>query len=167
LYPKYAEAWFELGNMQNQQKDLASARNSYAQALAADSKFVSPYLALANMALNDKNWQDAADDSDRLLRLNPVDFPQAYLYNAVANYNLQKLDAAEKSAEEGLKRDPSHRFPQMNHLLGVVLAQKMDYSGSAQNLQDYLKYAPNAADADVVKKQLAEIQALASPAAQK
>ena len=166
-YPRYAVAWFELGNVQLQQKNMDEARNSYGKALAADPKFVSPYLELAGIALDEKKWQEAADDSDRLLKLNPVDFPQAWLSNAIANYNLQKLDLAQKSAEEGLRRDPLHRFPKMNHLLGVLLAQKADYAGSAQNLQDYLKYAPNASDTDLVRQQLTKVQSLMNPQAQK
>ena len=46
VYPKYAAAWYELGNVQREQKDLRGARESYAKALKADSKFVIPYLGL-------------------------------------------------------------------------------------------------------------------------
>jgi regulator of sirC expression with transglutaminase-like and TPR domain len=40
----------------------------------------------------------------------------------------------------------------------MILASKEDYAGAQENLQSYLKFAPRAPDADVVKKQLAEIQ---------
>ena len=167
IYPKYAAAWFELGNVQQKHQDAEGARKSYAQSLAADSKFVSPYLQLANMAAAEQKWQDVADDTDRLLHLNPVDFPQAWMFNAVANYNLQKFEVAEKSAREGLSHDPAHHFPTNSHLLGVLLAQKKDYAGSVQNLRDYLHYAPNATDANEVKKQLTEMEGLLGPEAQK
>jgi uncharacterized protein HemY len=91
-----------------------------------------------------------------------VDFPQAWLFNAVANYSMRKMDAAEKSAREGISRDPNHRYPTMNHLLGVLLAMKQDYAESAQNLRDYVRFAPNASDLEDVKKQLAEVEKVAS-----
>jgi len=39
-----------------------------------------------------------ADATDRVIRMNPYDFPAAFYYNAVANLQLNKLDVAEKSA---------------------------------------------------------------------
>lgn len=162
IYPKYAAAWLELGNLQLEQKDVEGARNSYAQALAADPKFVNPYLQLATISAHELKWQDVLDDTERLLRLDPVDFPQAWMFNAFANYSLRKMDAAEKSAREGLSHDPNHRFPGMSHLLGVLLAMKQDYTASAQNLRDYLRYAPHANDLEEVKKELAEVERVAA-----
>jgi tetratricopeptide (TPR) repeat protein len=163
LYPKFAAAWYELGNVQREQKDIAAARESYAKSLESDAKFVSPYLQLADLAGREQKWQEAAEDSDRLLRLNPIDFPDAWLLNAIANFNLGKLDVAEKSAREGLSRDTEHHLPRINLLLGVILARKQDYSGSVANLKDYLHYAPNAPDAEQVKKQLEQAQQALAP----
>lgn len=160
-YPKYATAWFELGQLQQQKDQIEEARNSYSQALAADAKFVSPYLQLALLSAKEKKWQDVADTTDRLLKLNPVDFPQAFFYNSVANYNLRKLDAAEKSARDAVKIDGNHRMPKAAHLLGIILAEKQDYAGAAENLKSYLKFSPNAQDAEMVKKQLAELERFA------
>jgi tetratricopeptide (TPR) repeat protein len=167
IYPKYAAAWFELGLVQEDRKNPEEARKSFAQALAADAKYVNPYLELAAMAMREQNWQEAAGQSDHLLRLNPVDFPQAWLYNALSNYYLKNSDAAEKSAREGIARDTTHRFPMMNRLLGVLLAQKQDYAGAAQNMRDYLHYAPQATDTEEVKKQLADVEKRAEPEAKK
>ena len=157
IYPKYAAAWLELGNVQRQGKDIEGARASYAKALAADPKFVSPYVQLASISVGEKNWQDAADETDRLLRLNPVDFPQAWFYNALSNYYLGKKEQAEKSAREGIGYDPAHRFPRMQYLLGVLLAQKGQFAPAVQNMREYLKYEPNAPDAADIQKQIAEV----------
>lgn len=167
IYPKYAAAWLELGNVQRQQKDADAARKSYAQALAADSKFVSPYLQLASMAASEQKWQEVMDDTDRLLHLNPVDFPQAWAINATAYYYLGKKDEAEKSARAGISHDPAHRYPRMNYLLGVLLSQKQEYAAAAENIREFLKYAPNSPDADQIRKQLAEVEKAASPQTEK
>ena len=167
LYPKYAAAWFQLGLVQQEQKNEEAARKSYAQALAADPKFVSPYQQLAMMAAHEQKWQEVIDDTDRLLRLNPVDFPQAWLFNSLGNYYLKNLDAAEKSAREGISRDTGHHYATMNHVLGVILAQKQDYAGAAEQLRDYVHYAPNANDIAQVKQQLSEIEKVLGPEAKK
>jgi tetratricopeptide (TPR) repeat protein len=167
IYPKYAAAWLELGNVQGVQKNIDAARHSYAQALVADPKFVSPYLQLASLAAGEQKWQDVIDNTDRLLHLNPFDFPQAWMFSALANYYLGKKDEAEKSAREGIAHDPAHRYPRMNYLLGVLLSQKLEFAASAESIRAYLKYAPNAPDVDQIRKQLAEVEKAAAPEAQK
>ena len=158
IYPKYAVAWYELGRVQERQKKMDEARKSYQQALAADSKYVSPYEGLAEIAVHEQKWQDAKESTSRLLGLNPVDFPQAWFYNAVANYEMKDYAEAEKSAREGLKADSDHMVPRMNQLLAVLLAGKQDYAGAAQYLREYLKIAPNGPEAETVKKQLATVE---------
>jgi tetratricopeptide (TPR) repeat protein len=167
IYPKFAAAWFQLGLTQEEKKDTEGARKSFEQALAADPKYVNPYLELASMAMREQKWQEAADQSDKLLRLNPVDFPRAWMVNALANYYLKNMDVAEKSAREGIERDLVHRFPVMHRILASIVAQKKDYTAAAQNLRDYLRLAPNATDVEDVKKQLAEVEKITGPEAKK
>jgi tetratricopeptide (TPR) repeat protein len=168
IYPKYATAWYELGRIHQQEKRIEEARKAYSEALSADSKFVSPYVQLALLAAAESKWQEVADTTDRVLKLNPMDLPQAYFYNSVANYNLKKFDLAEKSAREAEKLDSQHQFPRVNHLLGVILAEKQDYAGAADQMRNYLKFAPNSQDAETVKKQLTELEKLTSgPTAKK
>lgn len=163
LYPKYASAWFELGQAQEAQEHAEDARKSYAQALQSDAKFIKPYMALAAMSAKDKQWKDVAETTDRVIKLDPYDFPQAYFYNSVANYNLGNLDAAEKSAREAQKLDTGHRMPKVEHLLGVILADRRDYSGAAEQMRNYLKFAPGAQDAEQVRTQVSELEKLAAP----
>jgi tetratricopeptide (TPR) repeat protein len=168
LYPKYASAWFQLGIIQADQKQTDAARKSFEAAVQADPKYVQPYLELSVLALREQKWQDVAATSQRAAKLDPFDYPQAFLFNAVANYNLKNVDAAEKSAREAERLDTRHQFPQASHLLGVILAQRHDYTGAADKLRNYLKFAPNAADASTVRSQLEQIDkmtAQAGPAA--
>ncbi len=165
IYPKYAVAWYELGRTFHEQSNVEQARNAYVKAVEADAKFVKPYMPLALIAANEKKWDDAERYSSELLRLNPVDYAYAYFYNSIANFNLRKLDAAERSAREGVKLDSQHQVPRMEHVLGVILANKQDYAGAAQYLRGYLEHAPNAPDADAVRKQLAEVEKFSGPPA--
>jgi tetratricopeptide (TPR) repeat protein len=158
LYPKYAVAWYELGRVHEAENRLDDARKDYAEALKADSKLISPYERMAALAMQDRKWQEAADITDRMIRLNPVDFPTAYFYNAVANLNLQQIDAAEKSASELLKVDTQHHIPKAEHLMAVILAQKHDFEAAVPHFRAFLGLVPAGADADLAKKQLAEIE---------
>ncbi len=157
LYPKYASAWYELGTVYEQNQQPAEARKAYEQSLAADAKFVNPYLRLALLAAAERKWQEVADTTERILKLNPVDFPNAFFFNAVANYNMQKMDAAERSAREAVKLDTEHRIPRAHHLLGLILADKRDLNGARQYMSNYLKFAPEAPDAEAVRQGLAKI----------
>jgi tetratricopeptide (TPR) repeat protein len=158
VYPKFAAAWYELGCVQRDQKNLDGAKKSWAQALAADPKYVKPYLEMAETAFHDQSWQDVKEGTDRLLSLNPVDFPRAWYFNAVAKYELKDYEAAEKSARDGVKNDPGNTMPRINQLLAVLLAGKNDYPGAAEALRNYLKVAPNGPEAETVKKQLAVVE---------
>jgi tetratricopeptide (TPR) repeat protein len=160
IYPKYAAAWYELGRIQEQRRDAGQARNSYAQAMAADSKFISPYLAVAELEAKAENWAALADVTSRLLKLDAVDYPMAYFYNATANLLRGRIDAAETSARAGEKLDPSHRYPRMEQVLGAILARKKDYAGAAAHLRIYLALEPDAEEAARTRKELAEMDRL-------
>jgi len=163
-YPKYAVAWYELGNVQLQRNDPAAAREAFHKSVNADPKFVSPYFALTQMAAHDKNWQEVHEMSSEVLKLNPVSFPQYWMFNSAANYYMLHYDVAEQSAARGLEVDSNHKFPQLEHLMGMILAQKHDYTGASEHLKNYLQLAPSAADAAAVQKQLSEYQQLSANA---
>jgi tetratricopeptide (TPR) repeat protein len=117
-------------------------------------------LHLAQIALRERKWQEAADTSGRAIKLDPVDFPDAYLYNAVANHNMKRFDVAETSARQAQKLDTGHRWPKADRVLAAILYQKKDYTGAAEQLRNYLTFAPDAADAGEAKAQLAELEKL-------
>ena len=158
LYPKYAVAWYDLGRTYEQEKKLEEANHAYQEATKVDPKFISPYGNLAAIAAAQQKWAEVDQYSSQMLKLNPYVAPDIYFYSAIANYNLQKMDMAEQRARDAAKLDTQHRIPRINHLLGLILAQKGDYPPAAENIRLYLKYSPNANDADTAKQQLAEIE---------
>jgi hypothetical protein len=162
VYPKYAAAWFELGKLQAAKGQADVAHQSFDAAVEADPKYLNPYLELSRLALGAKNWRELADVTGRAVKLDPFDYPQEFLFNSVANYNLQNMDAAEKSAREAEKLDTEHHYPQVSHLLGVILAQRQDYTGAAEEMRNYLKFASGAADAATVRGQLEQLEKLSA-----
>lgn len=165
LYPKYATAWYELGRIHAMQGRPDDARKAFENALQSDPKYVEPYLQIALLASKNMQWKEVADLTTKAIKLDAFDYPQAFFFNAVANFNLKNVDAAEKSAREAERLDTRHQFPKASHLLGVILVQRQDYTGAAEHMRSYLKFAPNAADADNVRKQLDQIEKMTAQAA--
>jgi hypothetical protein len=163
LYPKYAVAWYQLGLIQQMQKKMDDARKAYGESLNADSKFVSPYAQLAKLAAVEQNWPQTIEYSEKLIKLNPYYSPEVYFYSAVANLNLKHLDVAEEHAREAVKLDPQHKMPKSMEVLAIVLAQKQDFKGAAENMRAYLKAAPDAPDAEKAKEQLEQMEQLLTP----
>ncbi len=122
---------------------------------------MAPYLELGLLAAKDGKWEESGRYLDRAVELDPIDFPQAWYADAVANYNLKKYDAAEKSARAAVKLDQRHVNPRSDYLLGLVLVEKKDYAGAAEELTMFMKLAPNAPDLAQVKDRLGQIEKLA------
>jgi tetratricopeptide (TPR) repeat protein len=155
--PKYAEAWLELGKALERREHYPEAREAYAHALAADSKYVYPYQQLYQMALREQDWKDLVDKTDQLLHLDPYEFPVAYYFNALGHLQLKEYDAAEKSALEAVQADRKQSNPKTHYLLGAILVQKQKWTEAAASLRAYLKAAPNASDKDQVEKTLSQL----------
>ena len=158
--PKYASAWFELGRTLESLQNESGAWDAYQRAIASDERFIPPYVQVATIELKRLDWTAAIETTDHIVKLDPVNFPGVYICRSIAEFSLRKLEAAEKSARQALDLDTAHRFPVANHVLGVILAQRGDFSGAAAHLRTYLRLAPNAADAPLAKDQLAKIERL-------
>ena len=158
IYPHYAAAWYEIGRIELAANDNAAARHALEMAVKADPKFVLPYVDLSTVELRAQKWQALAEVTDKVIQLDSFDYPQAYYYNAAANYYLKNLEKAEKSAREADRLDTRHEIPRNLHLLGIILAQRQDYAGAAEKFRLYLKLAPQADDAATVRRQLEQVE---------
>ena len=162
LYPQYADAWMNLGKVYLEKKSIDPARSAFVKAIDADPKLVTPYVELGLLAARNANWQDSCKYLDRAVELDPVDYPQAWYADAVANYNLKQYGPAEKSARTAVKLDPNHVNPRSGYLLGLVLAEKHDYAGAVTELTEFLKLAPHTPDLAQVQGELAQYEKLAA-----
>ena len=158
IYPGFASAWSLLGDIHQQQRLLDQAIGDYTQALAADSHLVNPTFGLALVAVQQKKWQDAVQLTDQVARMNATAFPSAYFYNAVANYNLGRLEPAEGRARKFKTLDAEHHHPDVCLLLSQIFIHKQDYPSAAQELRDYLLLAPNASNAEDVRQTLKRLE---------
>ena len=109
--------------------------------------------------LAEKRPEDAATIAGQAVAMKPLEFPELYFYNAVANYNLKHLDVAEISARRATELDARHEIPRAELLLGSVLLAKGDRAGGLQHFKKYLELAPKAQDAEQVRKAIAQFEA--------
>jgi tetratricopeptide (TPR) repeat protein len=158
IYPKFAIAWYQLGQVHQKRNNLADAIKAWDEARKQDPKYVKPYESLSAIADQNQDWAAAERYSREWLALDPDDFAAAYLINAIANARLNRVDAAELAARNGLRIDKDRRVPRLSYVLGLILIQKQQYAESAKYLRAYLELAPNARDAAVVREQVARIE---------
>jgi tetratricopeptide (TPR) repeat protein len=157
LYPDYAAAWYELGRMQVARRQFAEAQQSFDAAMKADAKFLSPLLPLEALASQKQDWPELAQVTERLIKLDAYDYPEAFYFNAVANYSLKKMEVAETSAREAIRLDQAHRYPDVYRLLASILVARNKGPEAREQLEQFLKYFPNDPDAATVRQQLEQL----------
>jgi len=162
IYPKMAPAHYDLGVMEQKQNNSDAAKKHYAAAMEIDGNYVQPIVQMASLSAMEKNWAETDRLTDKAVQLDPLDFPIAFFYNAVANLNLGKVDDAEKSARKALQLDGGHSIPRLPLLMAKILETKKDYAGAAEQLRTYLKISPDAADAAAARENLATLEKSAS-----
>jgi len=173
IYPKYTNAWFQLGTVLQKEQQKDAARTAFTQATTIDTKFLPPYLSLASMAYEAENWTEVIKftghilDLDPLnhvsgyiLDLDPLNYTEAYFYNSLANYKLNRFEDAEKSGLKAEQVDLTTRFPQLHVLLAEIFARKNNYGRAIAELINYLELVPNAKDAEQVRERLAKLEKL-------
>jgi tetratricopeptide (TPR) repeat protein len=158
-YPQYAAAWALLGQILEAGNKIPEARDACSQASTADVGYAPAYLCLADVAAQLKDWHLTLDMADRSLALVPQHNLYGSFYSAVAQFHLEQFPEAESDALKTIDADHSHRIPQAHLLLAQIYEARHDPRGAAYELRAYLKVAPNAFDADSVKKTLADVEA--------
>src|SRR5262249_10303944 len=89
-YPQFAEAWYQLGRLQ-EASSPPEAANAFTKAVTADPKYVSPHVQLALLGSAAQRWQDVADGARRGLDLGPRGAPRLRYYNALGEFHRQSV----------------------------------------------------------------------------
>lgn len=163
IEPLFAAAWFELGRVHHDLRRTDEAEDAYRKAVAADPEFVLPFRQLALLLSQQQRWPEVLEATGQLLRLDPVSYPDAYYFNAVANFYLNDVDAAERSARKTITLDRQRPIPRARALLGAILIEKQDLAGAAEQLRDYLEVAAPGPEADQARTMLEQVEARLPP----
>jgi hypothetical protein len=161
IYPQFAEAWYQLGKIQAKLKS-PGAWQSFSIAVAADPQFALPYEQMAPLSAQAEKWEELIDETNRALELNPRGTLDLWYYKALGDYHLKSLDVAETSANKSLAMDPLHVRPDTEQLLAVILVAKNDLPSALQHLRNCLTYFPPGPNYELVKQQIAQIEAAAA-----
>ena len=155
-YDKYAVAWTELGQIYTAKQKPEMAQKAFTKAIDSDPKYIPPFVALAALDLQTEKYESAAEFAGKALELDPRIGLASYV-EALADFKLNKLDDAEKSALAAEKQ-PHQNIPQVHVLLANIFLQKEDESKAAAQMRAYLKEAPQGNFAPQVKDSLAQIE---------
>jgi tetratricopeptide (TPR) repeat protein len=158
LYPQYALAWSELGQVLQQEGRLPEATEAFLKARAADSVYIKPVVQLARASSLQGNWEDEMRISEEALKMHPVEFPAAYYYHAEAVYHLGKLEDAERLTREALRLDPGGTCPESVVLLGEIFERQGNTHDAIIEYRNYLKVAPHGEQAKQVRDALARLK---------
>jgi TolA-binding protein len=155
-YDAYAAAWNELGSVYVATHEPEKAREAFEKSVAADPKYIPPYLNLANLQLQSQQYEEAVGTAGKALDLNPS-IPVANYVQAIGNFKLNRLDDAEKSAQQ-VEKGPHQNLPQVYALLADIFLMKNDYANAAGQMRAYLKAWPKGPFAPEMKKRLDQIE---------
>jgi hypothetical protein len=155
-YDMYAAAWNELGGIYVAAHETEKARTAFAKAIAADPKYIPPYVHLANLQLTNQEYEDAVNTSGKALDLDPR-IQLAKFIQALADFRLNRLDAAEKIALEAQKAPPPI-YPQWHALLADIFLEKKELPSAADQMRAYLKESPKGPLAPEMKQHLDQIE---------
>lgn len=163
IYPKYAAALDLRGRAMEKLNRRDDAARDYQSAIDADKKFVLPYLRLATLLAFKNDWPQVLKLTDEAVRLDPGGYPFAYYLQAAANLNTGNINEAERGALKAVSLDKDHRYPRTELLAGIVLQTKGEHAKAVPHFQNFLKMAPNSAEAPDIRKYLVQQNAAVTP----
>ena len=143
-------------------KQNEKSRQAFEKAIAADPHYIPPYLGLAQLELQNQEFEPAVETAGKALELDPS-IGVANFIQAIGNFKLNRLDAAEKSAQMA-EKGPHQNMPDLHALHAEILLQKQDYPDAAAQMRAYLKEFPQGRFADQMKKDLQQIEQSAANA---
>jgi cytochrome c-type biogenesis protein CcmH/NrfG len=149
--PKFARGWHTLGIAYEVLYMTDEARDAYTHAIQADPKMLVSYVTLSRMDVLAKDWQGAETAAQGAIKLDPKrTFPEIYLHQAVARYELKDYAGAEASVKEALGQ-PGKETSRAELVLGRILDAKGDYAGAREHVAKFLAEHPATPDADLIK----------------
>ena len=160
LYPEYAAAWAILGQTRSQSGDSEGAVDALERALQADSRYLRPYGTLAQLMIVAGNWERTMELADFVLSVNPTDTQMSW-YRAVSQFEMKNHDEAITLLTE-LQSDEAgeKRYPQSHHVLGMIYADRGQFTEAASEYRRFLDRSPNTHVSDRVKRLLYEWEQL-------
>ncbi len=157
-YPEYLLALNKLGEQYMAMNKLAEAQVNFERAIAVNPKYALPHINLGILHVTQKQYAEAIPELETGNRYDDS-YPMAHLNLGLAlmNNNPPDFNRAEKEMARAIDMGGKNFAHARLYLFNLnVRMQKMDKA--AEQLEAYLKDAPNASNAEEVRQMLAKVK---------
>jgi len=152
--PKFARGWHTLGIAYELLLMPADARDAYTDATQADPKMLVSWVTLSRTDVLVKDWAGAESAAQTAIKLDAKrSFPEVYMHQAVARYELKNVAGAEESIKEALGRG-GKQTKRAEFVFGRILDAKGDSAGAREHVAKFLAENPNTPDSELIKAYL-------------
>lgn len=160
IYPNFMSALTELGVQHMALKQWDKATDALRKAIKISPDAFFPHLNYGIVLVQLKNYKDATSELRFAVQKDGTS-AVAHFYFGRALINVGQYDAAENALRQtitigGDEAIEAHRY------LGAVYIEKRDSVRAADELDTYLKLAPNAKDAERIRAIIKDLRAQAS-----
>jgi len=160
LYPNFPLALNELGVQYLKLREVNKAIDALKEACKLKPDAYTSRLNLGIALLEAKQMKEAEEQLRESLKLNNA-VPSAHMYLGITLLRLNKFDEAEKELVVATEANASY-LAMANKYLGGIYWRKQDYVRAVEQLEKYLQFSPNAADAERVRATIKELRSRAS-----
>ncbi|UCF36741.1 MAG: tetratricopeptide repeat protein [Acidobacteriota bacterium] len=140
-YPEYAAAWDLLARVHLSQGRSQEGRQAFIQATQTEPEFITPYLGLAQIAVQESNWLETRDWTEKAIEIDEQQH-QALYWNGMAHYYLNEFGRAEEVLGQVYEAGHAETYPFGLLLLGVIHANQGKIRNAASELRQYLDLMP-------------------------
>jgi tetratricopeptide (TPR) repeat protein len=140
-YPQFSAAWDLLARVHLSQGDRIEGRNGFLKAIEVEPKFIPPYLGIAQLSFQDKNWEETYQWTQKVLELD-ANNTRALYWNGLASFYSQRYDECEMTLTSLYEQGRTELYPFGLFPLGVVHANQGKIREAVKELELYLKLMP-------------------------
>ncbi|HKQ78445.1 MAG TPA: tetratricopeptide repeat protein [Blastocatellia bacterium] len=158
IFPEYLAALNKLGEQLRALNKMTEARAAFEKAIDINEKYALPHINLGLLLVDQKRYDEAITALENGIKLDDT-FPMAHLKLGEALMSKQPpdYDRAEKEMTRAMELGKRDFVQVRQHLFNLNLRrQRLDKA--AEQLEAYLKEAPDAPDAEQVRQTLGRVK---------
>ncbi len=155
-YPDFQLALNELGVLYLKMRRADKAVDVLKEAAKLNPDIFATRLNLGIALLETKRFNEAEEQLREAVKRNNS-APTAHMYLGIALLSLHKFDEAERELVTAVESS-GKQLGMASYYLGGLYWRKQDYSHAVEQLEEYLRLTPNAADAEVVRATIKDLR---------
>jgi len=160
ISPGYYEAYYHLGVAEIRMNHAQEAMDAFQKAIdLSDGRFAMAQFAYG-LLLSDRG---KPEEGERIIRAGletKPDAPDGHFFLSIALYRQNRLDESEESVRKALLRKPNLADAYL--ILSDIHAKRNDYQSQLQDLDTFLKIAPNALQSEKIRQIREVVERLAA-----